>query len=119
MCIPLHLYSMPSICVLSSYVCVLCVGKRPEEVDLWRHIIEHVDRSWKALLTYLGVPSTVVDEEEMSNRGNAKQAFFKALLWWHRGNSRAHPSSWEELLQALEYAGFKDHADDLRQKLTG
>ena len=110
-----YLWTEP-LCVCT-YVCVLFVDKKPEEEDLWRHIIEHVGKNWRALLTYLGVPSTVMDEEEMSNRGNVKQAFFKALLWWHRGNSQAHPSTWEELLQALENVGFKDRADCLRWKL--
>ena len=67
-------------------------------------------------MSYLGVPSAVIDREEMGNPVNMKEAFFQFLLWWQRGNSKEHPSTWEELLQALQDAGFKECADDLRLK---
>ena len=86
-------------------------------MHLRRHVIAHVGKSWMALLTYLGVPANVIDREVMDNRGNIKEAFFQCLLWWQRGNSKNHPSTWDELLVALAFAEFKDHADDLRGKL--
>ena len=96
---------------------VLYVDKKPTEVHLRRHVIAHVGKSWMALLSYLGVPANVIDREVIDNRGNVKEAFFRSLLWWRRGNSENHPSTWEELLVALKYAEFKDLADELRQRL--
>ena len=111
------LYSMPSDCLLNSYVCVLYVGKKPTEVDIWRYVIAHVGKNWRALLTYLGVPANIIEREEIDSRRNVKEAFFQSLLWWQRGNSKEHPATWKELLQAVEFVGFKNLADDLSLKL--
>ena len=89
----------------------------PTEEDLQRHVIKHVGKDWRAFSSYLGVPSSVIDREEMGNPVNVKEAFFQSLLWWHRGNSKEHPSTWEELLQALQDADLMDYAEELRLKL--
>lgn len=68
-------------------------------------------------MSYLGVPANIIDREEIDSRRNVREAFFQSLLWWQRGNSENHPSTWEELLVALAFAEFKDHADELRQRL--
>lgn len=68
-------------------------------------------------MTYLGVPAAVIDREEIGNRENVREAVFQCLLWWYRGNSKEHPATWKELLQALEFANFKYLAEDLRLKL--
>ena len=103
--------------MLCTLICVLYVGEKPTEVDLREHVIKHVGRDWKQLVAYLGVPAVITEQAEYNNRNNVQEAFFDSLLWWHRGNSKEHPSTWEELLQALEETGFKDHADDLTLKL--
>ena len=109
---------MPYLCVVhSTLICALYVGKKPSEVDLREHVIKHVGRDWKQLVAYLGVQSVIIDQAEYNNRNNVQEAFFDSLDWWRRGNCEEHPSTWEELLKALEETGFKDHADNLWQKL--
>ena len=97
--------------------CVRYAGEKPIEEDLRRHIIAHVGKDWKPFLSYLGVPAITIEHEVENNQNNVKEAFFQSLRWWHKGNSKDHPSTWEELLQALEKAELTDHADELRQKL--
>ena len=87
--LPLHLFLLPAF-----------LQSRPTENHLRAQVCPKVGREWRALSTYLNIPTTTVDKLLESHKHDVNEAFFRVLCVWQEREG----ASWDQLLKAMRKA---------------
>ena len=84
---------------------------RPTEAELRKEVCSRVGDKWRAVSTYLDVPSAKVAFLLDSHKHNVEEAFVQILCYWGSGQG----ATWDVLLGALRMAGLNAQANELQK----
>ena len=84
---------------------------RPSEVYLRLHVLPKVGEKWRAVCTYLGIPSEDVQKQLESHIGNVDETLFSLLSVW----SARKGATWGALLAAFRKADMNAQANRLQE----
>ena len=70
-----------------------------------------VGREWRALSTYLNIPTTTVDKLLESHKHDVNEAFFRVLSVWRQREG----ATWDQLLQAMRETGLNAPVRELQE----
>ena len=73
--------------------------------------------NWETVCRLLGVESRAIESVKRDHPHNNVQAFQVSLRVWHKGSTGV-PVTWEKLLEAVEGAGERQLAAEMKRKLA-
>ena len=73
-----------------------------------------VGHEWRALSTYLNIPTTTVDKLLESHKHDVNEAFFRVLSVWRQGEG----ATWDQLLQAMRETGLNAPVRELLEWMS-
>ncbi|MGR3914180.1 MAG: death domain-containing protein, partial [Gammaproteobacteria bacterium] len=76
-----------------------------------RRVCSKVGGRWRAVATYLNIPTPKVDYYVDGYKPDMEEAFFRILIHWRSGQG----ATWATLLTALRMAELKAPADELQE----
>ena len=100
---PLHLFFLPAF-----------LQSRPTETHLRARVCPKVGREWRALSTYLNIPTTMVDKLLESHKHDVNEAFFRVLSVWRQREG----ATWDQLLQAMRETGLNAPVRELQEWMS-
>ena len=83
----------------------------PNEAHLRLQVLPKVGDKWRAVCTYLGIPSEMVQKRLESHFGNIDETLFSLLCQWRAGKG----ATWGALLDALRAADLNAQANRLQE----
>ena len=101
--LPLHLFLLPAF-----------LQSRPTETQLRARVCTKVGREWRALSTYLNIPTTTVDKLLESHKHDVNEAFFRVLSVWREREG----ATWDQLLQAMRETGLNAPVRELQEWIS-
>ena len=87
---------------------------RPTETHLRAQVCPKVGREWRALSTYLNIPTTTVDKLLESHKHDVNEAFFRVLSEWRQRKG----ATWDQLLQAMRETGLNAPVRELLEWMS-
>ena len=69
---------------------------------------------WRALSTYLNIPTTTVDKLLESHKHDVNEAFFRVLSVWRQREG----ATWDQLLQAMRETGLNAPVRELLEWMS-
>ena len=94
------------------YICLYCPTACPTEQQLFHHVARKLGTDWTSFSIYLGFSYNHVQQADSKEQAFEHKAF-NILSAWLKGRGSG-PITWATILKALNTAGRKDLAHDIK-----
>jgi len=90
-------------------------GSKPTQKQLLQELYNTVPDKWHPIGMYLGIPEVEMKAIEIKHRGDPQKCLMAMLTesWLPRV---CPPPTWPEIAEAIEFVGYPDVAQKLREK---
>ena len=109
--ISLHRCSYSLVDLVSS----TCAGPKPTQKQLLQQLYNTVPDKWQPIGIYLEIPAAQLKTIDAQHRGVPQECLMTMLTekWLPRVSP---PATWQDLAEAVEFVGYQDVAQKLRDK---
>ena len=108
-------HSSTSVCTVQIKLVSVFPGPKPTQKQLLQQLYNTVPDKWKPIGIYLEVPEAQLKTIDKQHRGNPQECLMAMLTesWLPRVSP---PPTWQDLAEAVEFVGYPDVAQKLRNK---
>ena len=94
---------------------LLPAGPKPTQKQLLQQLYNTVPDKWRPIGIYLEIPEAQLKTIDTQHRGDPQECLMTMLTekWLSRVSP---PATWQDLAEAVEFVGYQDVAQKLRDK---